>query len=249
MVESGYFPLVPYSNRLAGGSFDWNGETFEIQPNMKGQAHPIHGFGWLSEWKVHRQTETELYLRYVHKADPGIWPWPLELNHSFKVERGKLKLEIAVRNKASVSVPVGLGFHPYFADMQNLEFKVQAGKIQDLREDKTPASNLVSAFKGLTGEPINARDFLIDNAVTDIKSDPVVYWDNRDFAVKLARSGNLPHLVIYSNFTRNDFCIEPVSHLNNALNLKFADKSYGMDVLRPGELFIAGMAFEIIAAV
>ena len=40
------FPLVPFSNRIADGRFEWDGEQIEIDPNFAPEPHAIHGVGW-----------------------------------------------------------------------------------------------------------------------------------------------------------------------------------------------------------
>ena len=55
------FPLVPWSNRLAGG-FACEGRSYSIAPNREGDPYPIHGEGWLRPWQVDQQTGTRLSL-------------------------------------------------------------------------------------------------------------------------------------------------------------------------------------------
>jgi aldose 1-epimerase len=40
------FPLVPYSNRIGHGRFDWDGHAVGITPNFPPEPHAIHGVGW-----------------------------------------------------------------------------------------------------------------------------------------------------------------------------------------------------------
>jgi aldose 1-epimerase len=40
-------PLVPWSNRVSGGGFEFNGVAYPLAPNCVGEPYPIHGDGWL----------------------------------------------------------------------------------------------------------------------------------------------------------------------------------------------------------
>ena len=46
------YPLVPWSNRIGHGRFDFEGKTFRVAPNTVRDPYPIHGDGWLSSWRV-----------------------------------------------------------------------------------------------------------------------------------------------------------------------------------------------------
>src|SRR5579864_8390434 len=48
----GCFPLVPYSNRIAGGRFRWDGRNHILERNFGDHPHAIHGIGWQSAWEI-----------------------------------------------------------------------------------------------------------------------------------------------------------------------------------------------------
>jgi aldose 1-epimerase len=80
-------------------------------------------------------------------------------------------------------------------------------------------------------------------------------WDGvahlRDELMHVRIRSNLSRLVVFTNDTRGYLAIEPVSHVNNAVNLQAAGASaddLGLAVLSAGESIVANMAIEVEAA-
>jgi aldose 1-epimerase len=73
-----------------------------------------------------------------------------------------------------------------------------------------------------------------------------------DDALHSRITSNLDHLVVFTNSTRDMVAIEPVSHVNNAMNLTGAASErageLGVRVLAPGESMTAQMSIHIDAA-
>jgi galactose mutarotase-like enzyme len=46
------YPLVPYSNRIAHGRLDFDGDTHLLAHSLPGVPHAIHGVGWQRPWQV-----------------------------------------------------------------------------------------------------------------------------------------------------------------------------------------------------
>ncbi|WP_274610153.1 hypothetical protein [Pseudomonas sp. TH10] len=75
--RSACYPLVPYSNRIAGGRFQCGGHEYQLPRNFGEHAHPLHGVGWQREWQVVDCTSRECHLRLSHDpASEGGEDWP-----------------------------------------------------------------------------------------------------------------------------------------------------------------------------
>ena len=57
--------LVPFSNRISGGGFTFDGRFHAIEPNVPGEAFPIHGDGFQKPWRVVSSSPTEAELANV----------------------------------------------------------------------------------------------------------------------------------------------------------------------------------------
>lgn len=40
------YPLVPWSNRIGHGRFEFGGRTWQVAPNYPKEPYPSHGEGW-----------------------------------------------------------------------------------------------------------------------------------------------------------------------------------------------------------
>ena len=58
--------LIPWSNRISGGGFEFDGRFHAVEPNIAGEALPIHGDGFQKPWRVAGKTATEIELILDH---------------------------------------------------------------------------------------------------------------------------------------------------------------------------------------
>src|SRR5262245_56281785 len=54
--------LVPWSNRISGGGFDFEGRFHAVEPNVPGEPFPLHGDGFQKPWRILSTTETAAEL-------------------------------------------------------------------------------------------------------------------------------------------------------------------------------------------
>lgn len=234
-LNSASFPLVPFSNRIAFGRFEVDGETFSLAPNFPGQDHPhtLHGFGWLGAWKVASADDASISLKYLHEADE--WPWPFEAEQRLSLTPAGLRHDLSVRNLGVTPMPAGLGFHPYFpatpraryVGFHNGEWQTSADglpvRLQRERE----------ARDWWDGQPIAARD--VDTAYVERSGPLEIFWPERGMALRIDPSPALRFTIVYAPAGVNFFCVEPVSHETDALNRK--GRRTGLRWLEAGDTF------------
>jgi aldose 1-epimerase len=66
----------------------------------------------------------------------------------------------------------------------------------------------------------------------------------RDEKFSLELTSNLTHLVVYTPAAKAYFCVEPVSHVSNAIHMR-DPAAHGLRTLQPGESFEAWMALGV----
>jgi aldose 1-epimerase len=232
---SACYPLLPYSNRVGFRRFNWLGKEYTTQPNYKDNPHSLHGVGWLRPWTVQSRREHDAVLHLVHPGD-GDWPFPFEAQQAFALTPGGLNVGLSIVNRAAHAAPVGLGWHPYFPKRQHSH--LQAALTG--RWESDPATELptrLAPCPGIDGEVASlAFDHCFDG------------WHGparlRDERLHIELTSSLDHLVVYTPQTRDYHCVEPVSHVSNAIQM--ADPaSHGLRTLQPGERFEAWMKFDI----
>src|SRR4051812_19177198 len=71
--QSSSYPLVPFSNRIAHATLQWQGTQHPLVRNNAPEPHAIHGVGWQRPWEVLEADEQFAMLAYEHRADAA-WP-------------------------------------------------------------------------------------------------------------------------------------------------------------------------------
>ncbi|RFA26571.1 hypothetical protein CAI21_16530 [Alkalilimnicola ehrlichii] len=105
------YPLVPWSNRIATGGFDWHGRRYDFAANLAGEPLPIHGDGWQRPWLVEARTQHEVRLTLRSNEQP---PFDYRAELLYRLESESLIVELAVTHLGERSAPYGLGCIPGF---------------------------------------------------------------------------------------------------------------------------------------
>lgn len=234
ILDTACFPLVPFSNRIAFGEFPDGERTVRLAPNFPGQyhPHPLHGFGWLQPWEITERSANGAVLRHHHL--PGEWPWEYVAHQRFRISADGLSHELSVCNLSDRPMPAGLGFHPYFpCNVHTTYLGLHRGEWPtspyglplSLEEKDQP-------IDWWGGKSVTSRH--VDTVYTDRRGPLAITWPDRNIALHITVSDNLPQTVIYTPPDANYFCAEPVSHLTNALNQAGQG---GMKSLAPNKTF------------
>ena len=107
------FPLVPYSNRIGNGIFEWAGKRFPLALNFQPEPHAIHGVGFMRAWQV-RSRETASATLVLNHRPGASWPFAFEAEQRFSLGERTLTIEMRARNLENRAVPLAFGHHPYF---------------------------------------------------------------------------------------------------------------------------------------
>lgn len=232
--QAACYPLVPYSNRLAHRRFQWLGREYTTEPNFDDNPHSVHGVGWLRRWEPVSHQEAQAELRYRHAPDAH-WPFAFEASQRFVLTPQALVVTLAVTNTADVAQPIGLGWHPYFPKRARSHLRMTVSARWDPDAMQLPAQRVVQQG--------------IDDAVEALRLDHCFDgWPGEacldDEVLSLRLRSNLTRLVVYTPPDKAYYCVEPVSHVSDAIHAP-DPVAAGLSVLRPGERCEASMALEI----
>ena len=116
------YPLVPYSNRIAGALLRFAGHDHPLARNFGESPHAIHGVGWQRPWRVVEQSDASATLEIDHdpaRDGASSWPYPFRATQGFALASNGpaalLTMSLAIVNAGSAAFPFGLGWHPFFA--------------------------------------------------------------------------------------------------------------------------------------
>ncbi len=237
--ESGCFPLVPYSNRIGWRRFDWQGQTYELAANAGADnpeyPHAIHGSAWLQAWHVTHADDTHATLRCTQAPDAA-WPFAFEVEQRFDLQPTGLRVEMDLRNTDARPQPAGLGWHPYFPKRASSRMHVEcAGRWE--RDATTHLPTHRAPQRGIDAE-LRHLDF--DHVFEGWPGSARV----RDEALAVTVASSLPYVVIYTPPDKPHFCIEPVSHVIDAIRMD-TPTAHGIVALAPGETMRAWMTLDV----
>ena len=237
------FPLVPYSNRIGNGSFEWYGKGFELALNFQPEPHAIHGVGFERAWQVRSRAADSATL-VLHHHPGASWPFAFEAEQRITLGERTLTIEMSALNLANLAVPLAFGHHPYFPrDGAWLQFRAQ--HVWLVGDDGLPSLKVkpFGKFDYSNRMPVTRGD--IDHCFTGWNGEAEIFWPDRQLGLEIEASESLPCAVVCIRSDVGGFCFEPVPHLNDAINR--SGRGYPMPVIAPGESFTATIRFSALA--
>lgn len=164
--QSGSFPLVPYSNRIARALLNWHGQGYPLHKNWQLDPHSIHGVGWDRPWAVvsHDAASAQLVLR--HPGDAS-WPFAFEATQNIARSVNSFHLNLGICNLEEYAASPGLDAP--VADLQvDHCFDGWSGVVQ--LADDTLALRISSSLRHLVVYTLPSRE--------DIAIEPVSHVNN-----------------------------------------------------------------------
>lgn len=238
--DAGSYPLVPFSNRIGQAQLQWNGSSFPLARNFPPEPHAIHGVGWRRAWTVMEAQPHFALLAFEHRPDAS-WPFAFDCSQAFRLHADALEISLSITSQAWQVAPFGLGWHPYFVKRPDSHLAFKATGRWEMGPDKLPTHRTPS--DGLdTGCATLDVDHCFDACSGDVEL--------RDALLQVRLSSSLQRLVVFTQPVRDFVAIEPVSHVNNAVNLAAADprlrlKDLGVELLEPGQTMTASMRIAV----
>jgi aldose 1-epimerase len=242
VLDAASFPLVPYVNRIRGGSFAFRGRTVSIAPNMVGDTSPLHGDAWLNEWNVDQSDASSAVLSYRHQ--PSEWPWAYAARQEFQLTGGVFDLSLSCRNESDELMPCGLGQHPYFDCGPRTRLLTGVDCAWTIDDRVLPVEEVPATGRyDLSDRLICGQD--LDNGFGGWNGTALMTDPDWPFEIEMT-SRQAKFFQVYSPASGGIFVAEPVTHANAALNAPEAEwPELGMRMLEPGEEMRLDMRIEV----
>jgi aldose 1-epimerase len=237
LVESraaAMYPLLPYSNRLGYRRFRWKGRDYTTRANVTDSPHSMHGVGWQRPWHVVSSSAIELVIGFDHQGDAD-WPFAFGARQYFSLTPESFSARLQITNTGGLEQPAGLGWHPYFVKRSRSRLHVELASRWESDATKLPTRKV--AQPGIDSD-LSHLDF--DHCFEGWRG-PARIRDER-FSLQLV--SELPYLVVYTPPERDYFCVEPVSHVNNAIHMA-EPSTRGLVALAPQATLEAAMRLDV----
>lgn len=229
----GSFPMVPYGSRIRDARFLFCGREVVETPADAEMRHALHGHGWRRDWSVVERGEDRLVLEYEHCG--AAWPWAYRVRQGFVLSPQGLEITLDLENRSDGLMPAGLGFHPFFPRTPEATITAETSGVwlTDAEVMPTEQTAVPPAWDLAAGRRV--ADLALDNVFTGWTGEAVVTWPERAARLRLsATQPLLSFLVVYTPPGRDFFCVEPASHVTDAINLaREGVAGTGLRVLAP----------------
>jgi aldose 1-epimerase len=234
--QSACFALVPFSNRVASAQLRWNGSTYSLVSNHPDEAHAIHGIGWQRPWQVLGAGDDFAQLSLTHRAGPD-WPFAFDALQTLRLTGDTLEMTLRVTNQSGGDAPVGLGWHPYFVKRPGSLLQFAASGRWNMGHDKLPTTRSAS-----TGLDTACAALDIDHCFDGWAGTAHL----QDAQLNIRLTSSVQRLVVYTQPNQDSIAIEPVSHVNNAMNNSPGDaQELGVVSLAAGQSWQARMDIQV----
>lgn len=238
-LESACFPLVPFSNRIRNSAFTHLGQRYQLGKNWEGDAHAIHGEGWLRRWEIVEASGVRTLLR-LHGTD--WWPWAYECLQEVTLGESGITLSLTLLNKDTRPMPAGLGFHPYFPRTGQTSLRFDAKSAAPPMGQGALVSRPLDAATSFAS-PRAVSGTGLDHCYAGWQGSATIIQPETGLHVSMTSLRGAQYCVVYTPADEPYFCVEPVSHFTGAFEA--ADPyAAGLKLLQPGETLDLAIAIE-----
>ncbi|MDI1295410.1 MAG: aldose 1-epimerase [bacterium] len=213
------FPLVPYANWIAQGRFRFDGCDYQVPLNFGDHPHSIHGLGWQTPWAVDAQTDDSAHMAHDWPGGEG-WPWAYRAEQQVFVQPDGIRMQLSLHNRGdadSLCRDQPVAFHPGHAARPSRGRRCAGDWSQG------------AAAMG---------DTLVDNAYGGWNGVAMILRGDGTRLTLTAPDTGWLH--VYRPPGSALFCLEPVSHMPDAIN-----RPGGLSALAPGETKTLSMTIAL----
>lgn len=226
------FWLFPFQNRVADGTYTFEGRKYQLPVNEEERNNALHGFFQdLKMTEVNHQVQegsVEVDIFFTYDGGMEGYPFPFECRIIYLIrESGKLDLHYEIVNTGDSNMPVTWGWHPYFQlDGERKDWKIASGPLlkQPLNERNLPEGDFVAVEKSF-----DLAHELYDDCFRFCDPPYRVSLESANQLLIVDQDANMPYVQIFTP-PRNSVAIEPVSSAIDAFN-----SGEGLRIMAPSE--------------
>lgn len=239
-LEYAAFAMVPFVGRIHHGQFEFQGARIKLPANMPPEPHAIHGYGWQESWTVSEQTAQSATLTFRRASDR--WPWSYEAQQVILVTKDALSVMLTLTNLSDQPMPSGFGWHPYFPRPDaRLALNTVAVWSMDPESGQNHQTKVKSNQDLSPGHLVD--DLSLDTTFSVGSTEVDMTWPTHTLTMR-----SDPVFMAATVFVprgQDFFCVEPVSHVPNAVRGGYPSENTGLKVLEPGEALSGSIVLSV----
>lgn len=233
------FTLAPFSNRLPGGRFTFQGRDYQLRPNTP-EGHTQHGDVRRRPWQLRaRDAESATLALDTRDFADFNYPFAFTAEIRYALQGEAFHTDFRLTNVGDQAMPAGFGFHPYFqrtlADpAESVTLAARVGGVYPGLIPTAPAGAVPPELNFAYERPL--ADTALNHCFADWDGRAVLRWPGSGVTATLTAAAPLRHLILFAPAGESYFAVEPVTNASNGFNLYAAGLAgSGTLVLAPGE--------------
>ncbi len=246
VLATASFPLIPFSNRIAQGEFNYQGQQAKLDVNMPPHPHPLHGQAWRQAWTIDEHNEHSATLGYQHPQGGNGWPWQYSATQHFELRDNELIISLTTHNEDSSAMPVGTGLHPYFPRTDDVEIDIPVKQVWLTDELCIPTELIDIPQDWRLNGPRTLSGLELDHCFTGWDGQARIRWPQHKLQLTLSHQGPLRYMVVFVPKGEDFFCVEPVSNITDFINMANRNTAdTGLIELAPKESLSVTIRFNV----
>jgi len=231
--------LAPWANRLDENGFYAGGKKYSLNlglGNVRLDAfqHPIHGLLlFASDWTVVEHSAGSGSAWVTSRLDfarrpewLAQFPFAHSIEMTYRLQDGALEVSTRVDNRSAETMPLSLGYHPYFqvhdAPRDDWTVGLAAGSQWVLNKELLPTGE-TRPIREVVANPASVplRGMALDHVLGDLGANATFWVKGKTQKIEVVYGPKYPVAVVYAPTGQNrDFiCFEPMTGITNAFNL------------------------------
>ena len=169
-------PLIPWPNRLADGSYRFEGADHQVSLTEPDKHNAIHGFlHWRSWQAAERDSERVVMTTRLYPLTG--YPFTLDVSVAYELTDQGLVVATTATNAGEAACPYGAGQHPYLSPGSGLIDECTVALDAHTRITTDDERQLPTGREAVAGTPFDFRserrlgDQKVDFAFTDLVRD------------------------------------------------------------------------------
>ena len=240
-------PVLFPPNRIRDGRFLFEGKSYSLPANQQPQNVHIHGVAVNRKWNLLRKTENTAELLFIfddNAPEYKSFPFDCRIRRCCELKEYGLCDTVSILNTGNKNMPLGLGFHTAFpAENATAQLGCAEKEIEIEKQRFLPTGKLLP-----WGNIDPGKVFVPDEYALSFHTEAGFIRDDSAGCFHGAKlqyaSGTLRYITdekfkfwyVWNGGGSNRFlCLEPVSWMADALNMKLPPEETGVRVLAPGK--------------